>query len=278
MFIMFSLEVDRLTTATTTGSREQVFFFHDVDVVDRQGSSLGPLASRHDVVVPAYPGFEGHQDDVDGAWREWDSAADLALHFRSSHGPAPSRRPRVLGAGFGGWVALELALLAPEQISALVLVAPYGVKLFDRTTRDFADVLLLDPPEQIALGWADPARCRGLRMPGFPDGLPDEQHQVAFDERAVLARYAWKPFLHNPRLGRWLHTITTPTLIVQGEHDQMVAPGHGQELAARMPHARFVEIPDAGHYPYLEQPDAFADVVGDFWASLDQAVHEGARA
>lgn len=258
-----------MTTAVDT---ERLVFFHDADVVERGPDSLGRLADVMDVTIPAYPGFEGHFDDVDRQWEKWDSAADLAHYFRSSLWGGPDGRPRhVGGAGFGGWVALELALMAPETLSSLLLVAPYGVKLFGPMDREFADILLLDAHEQIELGWADRDRCRGLRMPGYPAELPDAQHEVAFAERATLARYIWKPFLHSRRLSRWVHTIDTPTLIVCGAKDRMLREGHSRALAERMPRATYVEIPNAGHYPYLEQPEAFFEVVSDFYTTLKGA-------
>jgi pimeloyl-ACP methyl ester carboxylesterase len=249
--------------------RQSVVFFHDADVVDRTPRSLGPLADALEVEVPAYPGLEGAVDSLDGAWKKWDSAADLAHHFHSTvlmgRGPID-----VIGAGLGGWVALELALMSPEAVRSLVLVAPYGVKLFDRVTPDFADILLLDAHEQVELGWADPQRVRGMRMPGFPKELPDEQHELAFAERATLARYIWKPFLHSPRLSRWVQSINVPTLVLAGSDDRMLREGHSRRLAELMPHAAYQEIADAGHYPYLEQPEAFGAAVQQFYTDLEE--------
>jgi pimeloyl-ACP methyl ester carboxylesterase len=256
-----------MPAATTS---HDLVFFHDADVVERSPEALGRLADAMTVQVPSYPGFEGHADDADRGWEAWDSAEDLALHFRDtlhSHHPEPVH---VMGAGFGGWVALELALLAPRGLASLVLVAPYGVKLFGRMERDFEDLLLLDADEQLQRGWADPRRCRGIRMPGFPQSSDDAQHTVAFAERATLARYGWKPFMHSRRLTRWFQTIDTPTLVVSGARDRMVREGHSELLASRMPDAVHVEIPDAGHYPYLEQPERFQEAVLDFYARLEE--------
>lgn len=253
----------------STRVRQSVVFFHDADVVDRTPGSLGTLADELDVEVPAYPGLEGEFDSLGRVWEKWDSAADLAHHFHSTvlagRGPAD-----LVGAGLGGWVALELALMAPEAVRSLVLVSPYGVKLFDRVTPDFADILLLDAHEQVELGWSDPHRCHSIRMPGFPKDLPDSEHEIAFAERATLARYIWKPFLHSPRLGRWVQSITAPTLVIAGSEDRMLREGHSRRLAELMPRAAYQEIPDAGHYPYLEQPEAFSAVVRQFYTDLEE--------
>lgn len=247
-------------------SKTPFVFFHDADVVERDERMLGPIAQTYDVTVPQYPGFEGYFDVLDREWEQWDNARDIAAYFRKlfPRGQATNAG----GAGLGAWVALELALMSPERLTSLVLVAPYGVKLRDRLTSEFADILLLDPEEQLELGWADSSRARGLRMPGYPASGNDMQHELAFAERATLARYVWKPFLYSPHLKRWLGEIDVPTLVVAGAEDRMIAEGHSQDLAALLPNAQYVEIPDAGHYPYLEQPEAFADAVSAFHSQL----------
>ncbi len=244
----------------------RLLFLHDADVLPGPVGALGLLARDVDVVVPRHPGFGTPLDDTA---RDWDSVGDLAQHYLS--GPVadltgdPAAGPlHLAGAGFGGWIALELAVRAPHLFTSLVLVSPYGVKLSGPTERDFADLLLLDPAEVVELGWADPAACRDLRMPGFPAGLADSEYERAFADRAALARYAWKPFLHDPRLRRWLHVVTVPTLVLGGARDRMVPPGHSAALAELLPEARFVELPDAGHYPYLERPDEFHRLVRSF--------------
>src|SRR3954453_9536152 len=141
---------------TTVTGVDRLVFFHDADVVDRSPEVFGPLVEDMDVDVPRYPGFEGAVD-ARVRWESWDSAVDLAHHFRHTLFDGADPRPtHVAGAGFGGWVALELALLAGRSLESLVLVAPYGVKLFGPMDREFCAVLLLDPAEQVELGWADP--------------------------------------------------------------------------------------------------------------------------
>lgn len=263
---------------TIATDRDRLVFFHDADVTARSPEVLGQITADMEVVVPHYPGFEGSFEALDRAWEAWDGAVDLAHHFRRTVIDVPddpvAPPVHLAGAGFGGWVALELALMAPRLVRSLVLVAPYGVKLAGPTDREFADVLLLDAHEQLELGWADPSRCTGIRMPGFPAELPDAEQELAFAERATLARYAWKPFLHSRGLSRWFHTIDIPTLVIVGAQDRMLSEGHSRTLAERMPRARYVEIPDAGHYPYLEQPEAFQTAVAEFYAEVQSQLTE----
>jgi pimeloyl-ACP methyl ester carboxylesterase len=63
-----------------------------------------------------------------------------------------------------------------------------------------------------------------------------------------------------------LSKIDVPTLVVCGRHDSVSPPAHMHALAAAMPEARFVEIPDAGHMSPLENPAAVNAAIRDFLA------------
>lgn len=68
-------------------------------------------------------------------------------------------------------------------------------------------------------------------------------------------------------LGR-LAAVGVPTLMVWGDSDRIVTPAYGRALAAAVPGARFAEIPDAGHLPHLENPEAVWRVVDPFLAEV----------
>ncbi|MFI6344185.1 alpha/beta fold hydrolase [Streptomyces sp. NPDC050560] len=249
-------------TESHTSSRERLLFLHDADVVPGPVGGLAVLAETFDVEVPRHPGFGTPLDDTAA---EWDCVADLAqYHLARLDGTGGARPLHLAGAGFGGWVALEMAVRAQHRFASLVLVSPYGVKLYGPTEREFADILLLDPDETVRLGWAAPDACRDMRMPGFPAGLGDAEYEAAFSERAALARFGWKPFMHDPRLRRWLHLLTLPTLVLSGGQDRLVAPDHSRALADLIPSARYTQIPECGHYPYLEAQDRFVAAVTSF--------------
>jgi pimeloyl-ACP methyl ester carboxylesterase len=248
---------------------ERLMFLHDADVRPGPVGALSRLAEVVDLDVPRHPGFGTDMDDMAA---EWDGVPDLAQHYlhrlHRLDRDAAAGPLHLAGAGFGGWIALEMAVRAQHRFASLILVSPYGVKLFGPTEREFADILLLDPSEVVELGWADPAACRDLRMPGFPSDLDDRENEGAFADRVALSRYVWKPFMHDPRLARWLHTLTVPTLALSGSADRLVTPDHTRTLAERIPGARFRELPNAGHYPYLETPDAFIEAVTSFISTV----------
>jgi pimeloyl-ACP methyl ester carboxylesterase len=82
-----------------------------------------------------------------------------------------------------------------------------------------------------------------------------------------LCLYAWKPHMYNSQLKHWLHRISVPTKLIWGETDRIVTPEYGRAYARLIPGAELTIIPDAGHHPELEQPDAFVTAVTEFLGS-----------
>src|SRR6267142_1783874 len=136
----------------------------------------------------------------------------------------------------------------------LVLVDPLGVKFGGRDERDIADMHALSRAEYLKMAWADPAR-------GEIDftKLPDSELAAIVRGREAFALYGWKPYMHNPRLKRWLHRIDRPTLLLWGAEDRIVTPAYGEGWNQAIPDARLELIGGAGHFPHWEQPEAFAE-------------------
>jgi pimeloyl-ACP methyl ester carboxylesterase len=140
-----------------------------------------------------------------------------------------------------------------------VLVDPLGIKVGGPTDRDIADMHAMSHDEYMRLAWADPTNGeRDLTE------LPDTELAGIARGREAFARFGWKPYMHNPRLLRWLHRIDVSTLLLWGEQDGIVSPAYGRAWQTEIPGARFEIIAGAGHFPHWEQPRVFADRLGEF--------------
>jgi pimeloyl-ACP methyl ester carboxylesterase len=95
------------------------------------------------------------------------------------------------------------------------------------------------------------------------DLSPDTLIQL-FHDRSALARLAWHPYMHNPRLPRRLHRVRVPTLIVWGKQDRFLPPAYAEEYARLIPGARVSLIEDCGHEPLIEKPEELARVARGF--------------
>jgi pimeloyl-ACP methyl ester carboxylesterase len=236
------------------GQGRPLLFLHAGEGLAPERPWLDLLARRYRVIAPSHPGW-GNSPLLDGmgmvddlAYLYLDLAAELDLDDAV-----------LVGACFGGWVAAEMMVRSTERFSRLVLVDPLGVKFVGRDERDIADMHALSRAEYLNLAWADPAN-------GEVDftALPESELADIVHSREAFALYGWKPYMHNPRLKRWLHRIDRPTLLLWGAEDRIVTPACGENWRRAIPNARFELITGAGHFPHWEQPEAFVDKVTAF--------------
>lgn len=247
------------------GSGAPLVLLHDQDVLNQPETQqvARTLAEQFRVVAPSHPGFGG---STLPAWL--DSVDDLAYVYldwlRAEFGGEPVR---MMGMGFGGWIAAEIAVRCEDALSALVLVDALGIKVSDRTTSDIADVFAIPGRQLLELTWHDPERGeQAMLMPGVGQPSLDEL-TVLLRNRQTAALLGWKPYMHNPKLRRRLARISVPTLVVWGESDRVVLPSYGRAYAESIPGARFEVVQAAGHFPYLEQPDELLRLVTPFLVS-----------
>jgi pimeloyl-ACP methyl ester carboxylesterase len=212
--------------------------------------------SRHaEIIAPSHPGF-GHSPRPEA----FDSMYDLVRLYLDVLERLPYDEVVLAGLSFGGWLAAEVASVCSHKIRRLILVDPVGVKLAARDERDITHLFNTPPAELESRSWHDASR-----RPNGPHGLGWQMHvQDLTDEALVLlARdwdalclYAWRPHLFNPHLKWWLHRIQVPTLVLWGASDRIVSIDYGRAYSNLIPGARFEVIPEAGHHPELEQPEA----------------------
>ena len=80
----------------------------------------------------------------------------------------------------------------------------------------------------------------------------------------VLALRVGLDVLRNTDLRSQVAGIQVPTLVIHGTRDRVVAPAAGRWLARRIPGARFVAMPGAGHAPFLSDCNTLAASLNDF--------------
>jgi pimeloyl-ACP methyl ester carboxylesterase len=224
----------------------------------RDDDYFDALARRFDVIIPQHPGFGASERPAHVA-----GVADLALTYLSMLEELNLRDVLLVGASFGGWVAAEVAVRSTERLAGLVLVDALGVKHGGRTDRDIADIYAMSNADVAAHFYHDPARNRRDLTQ-----MPEHVLTGIARSRETMALFGWKPYMHNPSLKPWLRRIDIPTLVLWGESDRMVRPDYGRAYAAAIPGARFVSIPEAGHYPHIEQPQRFVAEIEQFAAGL----------
>jgi pimeloyl-ACP methyl ester carboxylesterase len=243
---------------------QPLLFLHDLDYLNGlEYPFIDQLATRWRVLAPSHPGFGN--SNLPSTFDHIDDLAYTYLDFLRQIGPA-----HVIGAGFGGWIAAEAAIRCTHDIRSLVLVDALGIKVGDRTTVDIKDFFVVGPRELADLSWHDAARGEAeMPLPLAGRGFDEEQLTVLLNNRRTAALVGWNPFMHDPKLRGRLARIDRPTCVIWGASDRVVAPDYGRAYANSIPGAQFALIEAAGHYPYLEQPAAFAGAVESFIAGVE---------
>jgi pimeloyl-ACP methyl ester carboxylesterase len=212
------------------------------------------LAKRHELIIAQPPGF-GRSERPD-----WISSPDdISYIFLDLIEALGLKNIPIVGLGLGGWIASEIAIKDDSFISKLVLVNSFGVKIGGPLDRDVQDIWTLHPQAVAKLKWRDVEKSKRDYSK-----MNDDQLAVVARNTESFARFCWSPYMHNPKLKLRLHRVKCPTLFVWGADDGIITPAYGKAYAALVPGARFETIADAGHYPHLEQPDAFAKIVSPF--------------
>jgi pimeloyl-ACP methyl ester carboxylesterase len=237
------------------GQGRPILILHGEDGLEPSSPFLDLLAATSHVIAPSHPGY-GHSLEVDSI----DTVDDLAYLYLDLLTEQNLREVVVIGFSLGGWIAAEMAVKSTERLSQLILVAPLGIKVGDRETRDIPDIFALPPAEIVRLKYHDPSRAAVEYTT-----LSDDELTVIARNREATALYAWEPYFHNPKLRKRLHRITVPTLLLWGASDRFVTPGYyGTAYREAIPRARLEIIERAGHLPQIEQPEAFVARVRAF--------------
>jgi pimeloyl-ACP methyl ester carboxylesterase len=216
------------------------------------------LAERFRVVAPSLPGFG--RTELPGWLDSVDDLAYFLLDVLAELGRGPTD---LLGIGFGGWVAAEMAVRSQERLRRLVLADAVGIKVSGPETRDVADTLVLAHEDAVKLTWHDPRAGAGMTWPGAP-GVGEAELTGVLRALETVSLLGWRPFMHNPKLLRRLGRIRIPTLVLWGESDRVVSPDYGRAFHRAIPGSTFQVIARAGHYPHRERPDEFTRAVSAF--------------
>ena len=235
--------------------------------------TMARLSERYTVVAPDLLGH-GRSAKPRGDY----SLGAYASGGRDLLGALGFERGTVVGHSLGGGIALQFAYQFPEYCERLVLVSSGGLGkevhlLLRAAALPGAELVLPLIVRDWAIG-AGSAVAGVLDRFGFSAG-PDLA-EAARGYASLADRGARAAFLHTLRsvidldgqrvsaTDRLYLAQRLPTLLIWGTRDPIIPIEHGRAAQERIPESRLVELPGAGHWPQLDDPDRFVAELTEF--------------
>jgi len=238
----------------------------------------GPGSFDHSYFIPdfgrltevaqvVYLDLRGHGRSTWGDPEEW-SFETCADDIRSFCDALGIERPVVLGHSMGGPIVLLYAARHPGHAAGIIVQSGFARWDPERLAAAFAAVAGDTVGELARRDYAGEELTdeEGQRVyAAFGTHVPDELKRAASPQNLALNPWGMDVVRRTDILDQ-LGTISSPTLVCVGEHDPVTPVGASEEILAALPAGlgRLEVIEGAGHFTWLDAPEAFWPLVTDF--------------
>lgn len=226
--------------------------------------SLLPLGSYR-LVTPDWRGFG--ESEIGGEISTMELFADDVAGLMDVLGMQDAI---LCGLSMGGYAAFAFLRKYPRRVKGLILA----------DTRPGADTPEAQANRENVARLAESEGTGAIADLQLPRLISEETRQHHPDVKARIRQLidsatpqgiaaASRGMAQRADSNDLLASIAVPTLVIVGEQDVLTTPAVAREYAARIPDARFVTIPHAGHLSNLEQPEMFLQALKDFLATIE---------
>jgi 3-oxoadipate enol-lactonase len=262
---MDRLFAEGTVNAAQTGDGPPLFLLHSL-LSDRASfdAVAAKLSQWFRVIVPELPGF-GRSQAVGGGLA--DIADRIAEAVRDG---ASGEDAIVLGNGYGGFVALQMAIRHPGIARRLIL-ADSGAAFSEVGRQAFRNMAAASKAKGLAA--ISDVAMRRLFAPEFQQAHPElmrDRREAFLKTDPEVFRAACAQLAELDLRGE-LAKVKMPTLVVVGEQDEATPPPMSHELAALLPDARLRIIAGCAHVPQLQSPGLFLEAISDFLPAINSA-------
>jgi len=228
------------------------------------------LIAEHDVVRLDLRGWGESTARPEGPWSQCADVRTALVELDIEHA-------HLVGCSYGAGICAELALQHPDLVASLLLAAPGGSLLAERTD-DFARFLDAErgalergdidaAVEANVVHWVDGPHRGPDVVPAAVRNAVREMQRLAFDITLPWPDAIWEAEEElDPEPPARVADIATPTLVLLGELDMDTVRETADRLAAQVPDVRRVDWPDVAHLPSMERPDDFVELTLDWVA------------
>ena len=215
---------------------------------------LGVLSTRHEVAAIDLP---GHGESTGSGFR---GVADYAHYVAKLIEHLEWESCVVAGHSLGGAIGLAVALYYPKYVEGLLLV--------DTGARLRVDPGIIETARRAAHGEdLPPSNPRRGFARGTSQNIVDEINVITEQCSPLVTYKDWIADDTCDLMSR-LPSIIVPSLAICGDEDEFTPIKYHEYFRDNLPNCQLKIIPDAGHWPFVEQPLLFDRTVLEFLDSL----------
>lgn len=263
------------------GSGPVVVLVHGITSSSATWERVMPSLARHFTVIAPDLAGHGESDKPKGDYSLGAHASGVRdLLLALGH-----ERATLVGHSLGGGIVMQFSYQFPERCERLVLVDSGGL---GREVSLLLRAATL-PGSEFVLPFLAATRVldAGARVGGLLGrlglGVGTDLEEIARGHSTLSSGEARAAFVHTLRAvvepggqrvdasDRLYLAQHLPFLLIWGEHDSIIPIAHGRSTHKQVPGSRFEVFPDSGHFPQLDEPERFLDVLVDFIDSTTPA-------
>ncbi len=170
----------------------------------------------------------------------------------------------LIGHGLGGNIAIEILRRKPEAVSRIALIATDPLPETPQHAASQEALLVAAKTGRLAESVAKLLPASALHDAPWRDDIVELIQDMAATLGLDQFQSQLRVMQRRPDQQKALRKANIPTLILAGEKDSIVPRRRAEFLAAMMPHGCLEIIPDSGHMPQLEQPEAVTRALETF--------------
>ena len=269
------------------GNGPTIVLIHGITANSRTWSRVMPSLARHFTVIAPDLAGHGGSDKPKGDYSLGAHASavrDLLLalgHDRAS----------IVGHSLGGGIAMQFSYQFPERCERLVLVDSGGLGrdvslLLRAATLPGSEFVL---PFLAATRLLDAGEFAGRMLGRVGLRARTDLEEMARGHATLSDAEARAAFVHTLRSvvepggqrvdasNRLYLAQYIPFLLLWGERDSIIPVSHGRATHDQVPGSRLEVFADSGHFPQLDEPERFIDVLVDFMDSTEPATLDAER-
>jgi pimeloyl-ACP methyl ester carboxylesterase len=263
------------------GSGPALVLIHGITSSSATWQRVMPYLARHFTVIAPDLVGHGESDKPRGDY----SLGAHASNVRDLMVVLGHERASVVGHSLGGGIAMQFAYQFPERCERLALIDSGGLGrevniLLRAATLPGAEYVL---PLLAATRVLDAGRLAGGLLARIGLRARTDVEEIAHGHATLSDAQARAAFVHTLRAvvepggqrvdaSNRLHlSAHIPFLLIWGEHDSIIPLSHGEAAHARIGTSRLEVFHASGHFPQLDEPERFVDVLIDFLQNTEPA-------